>query len=190
MEIYAINADGLVYEENLNFGPVFYKPAIVKNLDVSILNDLSTNEPGSLTSLKVEINITVPVSTVYSTLLFVLQEPFKFTEGSFLKIFESEEYATSPIPLNEAPDEAFYEVKTPNVFYAVFNETFVTNRKFIVEITEISNPFIIAESNISIYSTDFNSLTPLEAYESVYDLHTVTFNLALTAGIPYDMPYT
>ena len=43
MEIYAINADGLVYEENLNFGPVFYKPAIVKNLDVSILNDLSTN---------------------------------------------------------------------------------------------------------------------------------------------------
>ena len=49
---------------------------------------------------------------------------------------------------------------------------------------------MIAESNISIYSADFNSLTPLEGYESLYDLHTVTYDLTLTVGIPYDMPNT
>ena len=43
MEVYLINVDGLVYEENLNFGSVVYKSPITALLDVSILNDLSTN---------------------------------------------------------------------------------------------------------------------------------------------------
>lgn len=43
----------------------------------------------------------------------------------------------------------------------VFAEKFAVNRKFIIAITEIKNPFFIAESNISIYSSNFNSLTPL-----------------------------
>lgn len=71
----------------------------------------------------------------------------------------------------------------------MFNETFVANRKFIVEITELSNPFVIAESNISIYSANFNSLTPLEALMSLYILNTVTYDLDdLTLGLPYDIP--
>ena len=164
IEIYAINPDGLIYEENLNFGAVIYMPPITNLLDVSVLNDQSQNEPGQLSTLKVEVNISIPVSTVYSTLFFVLQEPFKFSSSSYLNTYESEEYATNPIDLNKAPRIAFFEIKSPNVFYAVFNETFTANRKFIVEITELSNPFFIAESNISIYSADFNSLTPLEAY--------------------------
>lgn len=64
----------------------------------------------------------------------------------------------------------------------------MSNRKFIVEITEISNPFQIAQSNISIYSADFNSLTPLEGYETFYILNTVTYDLDVELGLPYDMP--
>lgn len=73
LEIYLINKDGLVYEENLNFGSIVYKPPITNILDVSILNDQSQNEPGQLSTLKVEVNISVPVSTTYSTLFFILQ---------------------------------------------------------------------------------------------------------------------
>lgn len=189
VEIYAIDESGLVYEENLNFGSVIYKPPNNNLLDVSVLNDQSANEPGTLSTLRVEVNISIPVSTSYSTLFFVVQEPFKFSTSSYLRTFESEEYATNKIPLNEPAPIAFFEVKTPNVFYAVFNETFVANRKFIVEITELSNPFVIAESNISIYSANFNSLTPLEALMSLYILNTVTYDLDdLTLGLPYDIP--
>jgi hypothetical protein len=46
-------------------------------------------------------------------------------------------------------------------------------------VTEIKNPFYIASSNISIYSADFNSLTPLEAYERLLPLKTVTQTLQL-----------
>ena len=84
---------------------------------------------------------------------------------------------------------AYFEIKSPNIFYAVFKEQFPANRKFIVQITELLNPFFIAESNISIYSANFNSLTPLEGYESIYDLHTVTYDLSIGVGLAYDMPY-
>lgn len=83
---------------------------------------------------------------------------------------------------------AFFEVRTPNIFYLAFNEQFATQRKFIIEITEIRNPFFIADSNISIYSADFNSLTPLEQFENKYPLATVTQDLRLILGLPYDMP--
>ena len=43
IEIYAINADGLIYEENLNFGAVTYMPPITDILDVSVLNDQDQN---------------------------------------------------------------------------------------------------------------------------------------------------
>ena len=76
MEIYLINKDGLVYEENLNFGPVVYKPPQTNLLDVSILTDLSQNSPGTLSTLKAEITISVPVKTPLSALLFTLQDPF------------------------------------------------------------------------------------------------------------------
>ena len=52
IETYLINRDGLVYEENLNFGAVVYKPPQTNLLDVSILTDLSQNEFGSLSTLK------------------------------------------------------------------------------------------------------------------------------------------
>ena len=96
-------------------------PPITNILDVSVLNDQSQNEPGQLSTLKVEVNISIPVSTVYSTLFFVLQEPFKFSSSSYLNTYESEEYATNPIDLNKAPQIAFFEIKSPNIFYAVFN---------------------------------------------------------------------
>ena len=100
VEIYAIDESGLVYEENLNFGSVIYKPPNNNLLDVSVLNDQSANEPGTLSTLRVEVNISIPVSTSYSTLFFVVQEPFKFSTSSYLRTFESEEYATNKIPLN------------------------------------------------------------------------------------------
>ena len=53
MEVYLINRIGLVYEENMNFGPVVYKPPQTNLLDVSIINDLSQNSPGVLSTLKV-----------------------------------------------------------------------------------------------------------------------------------------
>lgn len=80
-------------------------------------------------------------------------------------------------------------MKSPHIFYIAFNEQFAANRKFIVEITEIQNPFFLASSNISIYSSDYNSLTPLEAFENLYPLATTTQDLDVDLGLPYDMPF-
>ena len=99
--------------------------------------------------------------TPLSALMFIVQEPFKFQDSSYLRVDESEDYATNPIQLNSRPKVKFFEVKSPNIFYVAFDEQFVEHRKFIIEITEIRNPFFLATSNISIYSADFNSLTPL-----------------------------
>lgn len=46
MEVYLLNKDGLVYQENLNFGSIVYKPPITNLLSVSILTSLSNNVPG------------------------------------------------------------------------------------------------------------------------------------------------
>ena len=46
----------------------------------------------------------------------------------------------------------------------------------------------MANSNISIYSSNYNSPTPLEGFESLYPLATVTQELDVTLGLPYDMP--
>ena len=53
MELYLISKDGLVYEENMNFGPVVYRPPLTNLLDVSVLTDLSQNTPGTLSTLKI-----------------------------------------------------------------------------------------------------------------------------------------
>lgn len=58
-----------------------------------------------------------------------------FSPSSYLNTYESEEYATNPIDLNKAASIGFFEIKSPNIFYAVFDEQFLANRKFIVEIT-------------------------------------------------------
>lgn len=68
----------------------------------------------------------------------------------------------------------------------VFSEKFVANRRFILEITEINNPFFLAESNISIYSMNYNSLTPLEGLEHGYPIKTVTYPLTVALGLPFD----
>ena len=177
-----------MYEENLNFGVATYKPPQTNLLDVSILNDLSENAPGSLSTLKAEIEIAIPITTEFSVLWFTLQDPFEFSPSSYLSVDESEDYASNPIALNEPPIIDRFEVISPHIFYVVFGEKFAPTRKFIVEVTEIKNPFFIAQSNISIYSSNFNSLTPLEAFESLYPLNTITEELSVTLGLPYDMP--
>lgn len=76
MEIYLIDHNGLVYEENLNFGPVAYKPPITNILGVSIysnLDNLAAGIPGKLVTLKAQITITIPISTPLSSLFFVLK---------------------------------------------------------------------------------------------------------------------
>ena len=103
MEGYLINRDGLVYEENMNFGAVVYKPPQTNLLDVSIINDLSQNAPGVLSTLKAEISISIPVTTALSALWFTVQDPFEFSPSSYLRVDESEDYATNPIPLNSRP---------------------------------------------------------------------------------------
>jgi hypothetical protein len=45
-----------------------------------------------------------------------------------------------------------------------FNEQFTAGRRFIVQINQINNPFQIAASNISIYSLNYNTMIPLEAF--------------------------
>ena len=172
----------------MNFGNILFQPPVLPLLDVSILSDLSQNKPGVLSSLKAEIKISLPISTSYSALFFVVQDPFMFSESSYVRVDESEDYATNPIDLNKRPTVAFFEVRSPNIFYVAFSETFKANRKFIIEVTEIRDPFLLAQSNISIYSSDFNSLTPLEQFESQYDLTTVTQDLNLVLGLPYDIP--
>ena len=45
-ELYVVSKDGLVYEENINFGSAINRPPIDIVLDTSVLNSLSNNRPG------------------------------------------------------------------------------------------------------------------------------------------------
>jgi Leucine-rich repeat (LRR) protein len=58
-----------------------------------------------------------------------------------------------------------------------------------IQIDQISCPFFIAATNISIYSLNYNSLTPLEAFEGLYPIQTVSYPLTLTLGLPYGAPF-
>lgn len=76
MEIYTIDNSGLIHEENLNFGPVTYKPPITNILGVNVytdINDIANGIPGKLVSLKVQVRTTIPVTTSQSSMFFVLQ---------------------------------------------------------------------------------------------------------------------
>jgi len=59
----------------------------------------------------------------------------------------------------------------------------------LTQISQINNPFLIASANISIYSLNYNTLTPLEAYEMLYTIKTVSYPLTMTLGLPYDAPF-
>ena len=52
IEVYCLNQNGLVYEENKNFGSVLCQPTTSPLLGVSILNDLSKNTPGQLSEIR------------------------------------------------------------------------------------------------------------------------------------------
>jgi hypothetical protein len=52
IEFYIVSSTGLVYEENLNYGPVINKPVFTNLLGTSILNTLTANRPGTFSSLK------------------------------------------------------------------------------------------------------------------------------------------
>lgn len=91
----------------------------------------------------------------------MVQYPFTFSLGSIPQTTESTLYATSPVPLYSNPVVSFYQIISPNIFYLVFNETFTVGRKFIVSISQINNPYFLATANISIYSLNYNSQTPL-----------------------------
>ncbi len=103
-------------------------------MGVSILNDLSANVPGAISTLRAELTITQPISTPLSSLLFVMQYPFSFSIGSIPSVSHSSLYATSPIALYKAPIIYSYEVVTPNIFRIILNEQFASGRKFIIQV--------------------------------------------------------
>jgi hypothetical protein len=134
IEMYTISYNGLIYEANSNFGAVVNNPQTTSLMGVSILNSLSANSPGSISTLRAEVTIGKDVSTSLSTLLFVMQYPFTFSIGSIPAVTQSSLYATNPIALYSAPPIYSYEVITPNVFRLIFNEQFIVGRKFIVQV--------------------------------------------------------
>ena len=119
-ELYVVSKDGLVYEENINFGSAINRPPIDIVLYTSVLNDLSTNRPGELSTFKAEFNISQPIQTAYSAFTLVLHDPFSFSLGSAPITSASESYATTPITLYSRPDIVEYRVISPNIFYVVF----------------------------------------------------------------------
>ena len=139
-----VSKDGLVYEENINYGPAINRPPIDIVLSTSILKDLSNNRPGELETFKAEFRISQPIETDLSAFTLVLHHPFSFSLGSLPRTYASELSATNPIPLYAKPNIAEYRIISPNIFYVVFSEKFVANRRFILEITEINNPFFLA----------------------------------------------
>lgn len=132
--MYSISSKGLIYEANSNFGAVVNSLPINNLMAVSILNTLSSNTPGSTSSLRAEITINQPVSTSLSTFIFVVQNPFSFSVGSIPSTIQSTLYATSPVPLYSAPSIYSYEIISPNIFKLLFNEKFVVGRKFIIQV--------------------------------------------------------
>lgn len=62
-------------------------------------------------------------------------------------------------------------------------------RRFIVQIDQISNPFQITASNISIYSLNYNTMIPLEAFEGLYPIATASYPLTMTLGLPFNAPF-
>jgi len=76
IEMYTVSANGLIYESNSNFGAVVNNPPNTQMMSVTILNDLSANNPGAVSTLKVEVQISQAVSTALSTFIFVMQTPF------------------------------------------------------------------------------------------------------------------
>ena len=70
-----------------------------------------------------------------------------------------------------------------------FNEKFTVGRQFIIEINQINNPFLIAASNISIYSLNYNTQIPLEAFEGLYPIATAPYTLTMSLGLPHNMPF-
>jgi len=85
--MYTVSSNGLIYESNTNFGAVVNNPPNTQLMGVSILNDLSANSPGSLSTLKAEISISQQISTAISTFIFVIQYPFVFSLGSIPTAF-------------------------------------------------------------------------------------------------------
>ena len=90
-------------------------------LAVSILNDLSTNSPGTTSTLRAEITIGQPVATALSTFLFTLHAPFSFSAGSIPSTIESASYASTPIPLYASVVISSFKVVSPNLFLLTFN---------------------------------------------------------------------
>ena len=124
LEFYCIGTNGLIHEINLNFGPVTYKPPTTAILDVSVytdINNLAMGSPGSLVTMKVQITISIPVTTPQSSIFVVLQSPFTFSTSSYITVADSEQYITNPSALNKRPTISFSKVLTPQLFYVAFN---------------------------------------------------------------------
>jgi hypothetical protein len=134
IEMYTISSKGLIYETNSNFGAVVNSLPINNLMAVSILNTLSSNTPGSTSTLRAEITISQPVSTALSTFIFIVQNPFSFSLGSIPSSIQSTLFSTSPIALYSAPPIYSYEVISPNIFKLIFNEKFISGRKFIIQV--------------------------------------------------------
>lgn len=121
--------------------------------------------------------------------MFTLHDPFSFSAGSIPTTVESSSYATNPISLFSSPSIYSFNILTPHIFMLTFNEQFAVGRKFIVQINQINNPYRIAASNISIYSLNYNTMIPLEAFEGLYPIATASYPLTMTIGLPYNAPF-
>jgi hypothetical protein len=102
-EIYVVSKDGLVYEENINYGSAINMPPITNVLSTSVLNDLSTNYPGQYATFKAEFSISQNISTSLSAFTLVLPSPFSFSLGSIPKSSASSLSSTSSNPLYSKP---------------------------------------------------------------------------------------
>ena len=118
-------------------GAVINSPPNTNLLQVSVLNNLASNQPGTTSTMRAEVTIGQAVSTTLSTFLITIHEPFSFSLGSIPTTTESSSYATNPISLYSSPAVLNFEILTPHIFMITFNEKFVVGRQFIFQVFNI-----------------------------------------------------
>lgn len=151
-------------EENWNFGQVYFEKRLNKNLNVNSINDLRNNLPGTLTSnLDFEITIGEQCPTATSILKFIISDDFEFSPSSLVNVQGV---------LSTAPPVISTTIISKNIIETKFGESFASNRKFKIGITDIKNPLKISEGYVSVYYMPDNSMSPLEIMETSIEIGT------------------
>lgn len=163
-EMYSVSWNGIIYEQNWNFGQVEYQARQTNNLGVSLLSSLSAVTPGSTSVFQIDITIGINVTTAYSRIKIVVADPFTFRVSSIVTTMNDPLYAaTNGNTLYVAPVIINSVILTPNVIITTLNESLIAGRKFILTITDVQSPFTRSSSTFSVYSLPFNSINPYES---------------------------